>query len=139
MGCIPPPKPTNQQVIDALFCLAPQFKTTDTETLACYNSIIDMLWCEVNWSVVSCCGLMLIAYLLAHTLTIRNTPGTGVTSNLTEGQLSIGYAVAAGGDILDATSYGKAYKDLIKRKVVGFTVSGLPPGFAIVQGPCNMC
>lgn len=131
MSCIPPPKPSNAEIIAMLFRIAPQFKTTDTATLADYNALIDVLWCEVNWPVVACCGILVIVYLLAHTIQMTLNPSTGVTSNLAEGDLSIGFAIAAGGDILDATSYGKAYRDLIKRKVIGVTVSNLPPGFNV--------
>ena len=131
MSCIPPPKPTNQEIIAMLFIIAPQFKTTDVATLVTYNTLIDVLWCEVNWPVVACCGILVIVYLLAHTLQIAANPMIGVTSNLSEGDLSIGYAVNANGSILDSTSYGKAYQDLIKRKVIGVFVSNLPPGFNV--------
>lgn len=127
----PPPKPTNDQIIAMLFVIAPQFKTTDPVILANYSLLIDTLWCEINWPVVACCGILVIVYLLAHTLQIAANPLAGVATNLAEGDLSIGLAIAANGSILDATSYGKAYQDLIKRKVVGFTVSNLPPGFNV--------
>lgn len=128
---IPPPKPTDDQIIAMLFIIAPQFKTTDADTLANYRALIAVIWCEVNWPVVACCGILVIVYLLAHMLTMAANPLVGVATNLSEGDLSIGLAVAAGGDILDATSYGKSYRDLIKRKVIGVTVSNLPPGFNV--------
>lgn len=128
---LPPPKPTNEQIIAAMFDIAPQFKTTDPDTLARYNSLIALLWCEINWSVVACCGVLIFAYLLAHTIQLSLNPLTGISTNLAEGDLSIGLAVAANGSILDSTSYGKAYQDLIKRKVIGVTVSNLPPGFNV--------
>ena len=131
------PKPSNQQILDALFCLAPSFKTTDPDTLACYNMIIDMLWCQINWEAVSCCGIMIFVYLLAHTLTLRLNPLTGVATNLSEGDLSIGLAVSATSGILESTSYGKAYQDLLKRKIAPFTISNLPPGFNVWSGGCG--
>ena len=142
MGCgnsVPPPKPNNQAVIEALFCLAPQFKTEDTEVLACYNSILNLLWCEINWPVVACCGMLVIVYLLAHTLSIRINPAIGVINSLKEGELSIGYSIAAGGDVLNSTTYGQAYRDLIKRKVIGVTVSNLPCNFQVWNGPYGCC
>ena len=142
MGCgnsVPPPKPNNATVIADLFCLAPQFKTTDEEVLACYNTILNLLWCEINWPVVACCGKLIIVYLLAHTLEIRRNPGVGVVNSLKEGDLSIGYAIAAGGDVLNSTTYGQAYRDLIKRKVIGVTVSNLPCNFQVWNGPYGCC
>lgn len=39
---------TNQQIIDMLFIIAPQFVTDDPIKLAQYNSLIDALRCMVN-------------------------------------------------------------------------------------------
>lgn len=139
MSCIIPAKPSNQEIIDTLFCIAPQFKTDDPEVLACYNTIINLIWCQVNWSVIYCCGLLAIVYLLAHMLTLRVNPNVGVTNSLKEGELAIGFAISAGGDFLNSTSYGQAYRDLIKRKVIGVAVSNLPANFNVWNGSCGGC
>lgn len=138
MTYIPPPKPTDDAIIAMLFIIAPQFKTTDPDVLANYRALISVIWCEVNWPVVACCGILVLVYLLAHMLTLAANPLTGVATNLSEGDLSIGLAVNANGSILDSTSYGKSYRDLIKRKVIGVTVSNLPPGFN-TQAVCGGC
>lgn len=110
---------SNQQILDALFCLAPQFITTDPDTLACYNSIIALVRCQVSENVLKCCGLLVYVYLLAHMLTLRSNPTTGVISSMSEGELSISFAVSPDSDFLLSTSYGKAYSDLIRRTVFG--------------------
>lgn len=114
------------KVLDALFVLAPQFITTDPDTLARYNATIALIKCQVNQRILSCCGVMAYALLLAHYLTLAVTPNMGVASNLTEGQLSIGYNVDAGIDFLNLTPYGRAYQDLINRTIIGSTVTNLP-------------
>lgn len=127
----------NQAILDALFAIAPQFATTDPTKLANYNTLIGLLRCQVNENVLSCCGVLAYVYLLAHWLQLQTNPQLGVTSNLSEGDLSIGFAVTANSSILDSTSYGKMYKDLIKRTVIGTTVTNLPPNFAVWNATCG--
>ena len=69
---------------------------------------------------------MAYVYLLGHMLQLQANPNLGVNSSLSEGDLSIGIAVTADSSILNATSYGREYKDLVKRTVVGTTVTNLP-------------
>lgn len=129
---------TNQAILSALYAIAPQFANPDPDTLAVYNQLIDLLRCEFNEAAFCTCGALAFAYLLAHTLTLRSNPLTGVANSLHEGDLSISLAIQAGGSVLDATSYGKAYKDMIKRLVVGPTVTNLPPNFSVVgYGSCG--
>lgn len=125
-------KLSNQAILNALYAIAPQFANPDSDTLAVYNQLIDLLRCEFNEKLFCKCGALAFAYLLAHTLSLRSNPSAGVANSLHEGDLSIGLSVQANGSILDATSYGKAYKDMIKRLSIGTTVTNLPPNFTVV-------
>lgn len=116
-------------VLDALYVLAPQFITDDPATLARYNATIELIRCQINAQILSCCGVMVYAYLLAHYLTLALNPNLGVASNLAEGQLSIGYNVDAGISFLNLTPYGRAYQDLVDRTVEGSTVTNIPIQF----------
>jgi hypothetical protein len=122
--------PTNNQILTVLYAIAPQFADPDADTLEVYNTLIAQLRCQVDTNVISCCAELAFAYLLAHLLTIRSNPYSGVSNNLKEGDLSIGLSVQPDGSILDSTSYGKLYKDLIKRKVFAPFVSNVPSNFS---------
>lgn len=113
-------------ILDALFVLAPNFYSTDPVVIARYNATIALIRCQVNERVLSCCGVMAYAYLLAHYLYLADNPNLGVASNIAEGQLSIGYNVNADMNFLNLSPYGRAYQDLIKRTVIGSTVTNLP-------------
>ncbi len=126
----------SQTIIDTLFVIAPQFYTTDPMKLANYNTMIGLLRCQVNEQVLSCCGVLAYVYLLAHWLQLQTSPQTGVATNLSEGELSIGLAISPDSSILNATQYGRLYKDLIKRTVIGSTVTNLPPNFAVINACC---
>lgn len=130
--------PTNNEIIEMLFCIAPQFETDDPEKLECYNKIIDALRCQVNLKIIKCCGLFALVYLLAHTLQIRSNPQMGVASSMSEGDLSVSFAVSTESSYLNLTSFGKAYLDLIKRTVFAPTVSNLPKNFNTrsIYGKC---
>jgi hypothetical protein len=117
---------SSNSVLDALYIIAPQFITTDPDRLAQYNAMFDLVKCQVNPRILSCCGVMVFAFLMAHYLTLADNPNLGIASNLTEGQLTIGYNVAADMDFLNLTPYGRSYQDLVKRTVVGSTVTNLP-------------
>lgn len=121
--------PSNNDILNLLYCIAPQFQTTDEDTIECYNTIIDNLRCQVNEGIVKCCTTLAYVYLLAHLLTIRNNPSLGVASSISEGDLSISYSVSSESSFLDLTPYGRAYLDLIKRTVFAPTVSNLPNNF----------
>lgn len=127
----------NQTIIDTLFVIAPQFYTTDPVKLANYNTMIGLLRCQVNEQVLSCCGVLTYVYLLAHWLQLQTNPQIGVASNLSEGDLSIGLAISPDSSILNATQYGRLYKDLIKRTVIGSTVTNLPPNFTVFNETCG--
>ena len=122
--------PTDQEILTALYAIAPQFANPDEATLLVYEQLISYIRCEVDTAVISCCAVLAFAYLLAHLLTIRTDPLTGVKNSLSEGELSIGLAIQANGSILDSTTYGKLYKDLIRRKVFAPFVTNVPPGFS---------
>lgn len=131
--------PSNSEIINLLFCMAPQFETVDSDTLECYNAIIDALRCQVNAGIVSCCTTLAYVYLLAHALTLRSNAQTGVVSSMSEGDLSISFAVTATSAYLQSTPWGKAYEDLIKRTVFAPTVSNLPSNFnpLALYGSCG--
>lgn len=127
----------SQTIIDTLFVIVPQFYTTDPVKLANYNTMIGLLRCQVNEKVLSCCGILAYVYLLAHWLQLQTNPQIGVASNLSEGDLSIGLAISPDSSILNATQYGRLYKDLIKRTVIGSTVTNLPPNFTVFNETCG--
>jgi len=132
---------SDNAVLDALFILAPQFATTDPTKLAQYVALIDLVRCQINARILSCCGVMVFAFLVAHYLTLQTNPNLGMASNMTEGQLSIGFNVSADMGFLLLTPYGRAYADLIKRTVVGSTVTNLPVNLGGVQtnAPWGCC
>lgn len=115
-----------EAVIDALFLIAPQFYTTDEQKLEDYFALANLVKCQINCKILSCCGVMAFAFLLAHYLTLQTNPFLGVASDMKEGELSIGYNVGYDMDALLLTPYGRSYLDLIKRTVVGSTVTNLP-------------
>lgn len=112
--------------LDALYLYAPQFITDDPDTLARYESIYTLLLCQINFTLLSCCGVSVLAFLLAHYLTIAANPTIGMQSSISEGDLSISYNVSADMNALLLTPYGRSYLDLIKRTVIGSTVTNLP-------------
>lgn len=117
---------SSSQVIPLLFVYAPQFYTTDPDRLAYLNTLYTALTCQVNAQFLSCCGASVFAFLMAHYLTIAANPNIGVLSNIAEGDLSLGYNVAADMSALNLTPYGRSYLDLVKRTTVGSTVTNLP-------------
>lgn len=116
-------------VIPALFIYAPQFYTTDPDRLAYLESLYTLLTCQVNFQLLSCCGPSVFALLMAHYLTLAANPNLGVLSNISEGDLSLGYNVASDMNAMEMTPYGRSYLDLVKRTVVGSTVTNLPVVF----------
>ena len=121
-------------VLSALFRYAPQFYTTDPDRLAYLSGLYDMLLCQINAQFLSCCGPSVMAFLMAHYLTIASNPNIGVLSNIAEGDLSLGYNVASDMTALQMTPYGRSYLDLIKRTTIGSTVTNLPVVFGgVVQ------
>ncbi len=100
---------SNSEVISLLFIIAPQFETDDPAKLASYNALLDQLRCFYN-PRVWCCGAALgLANLLAHYLSLANNPNLGIVANMSEGDLSIGYATSATEDFFNLTAYGKAF------------------------------
>lgn len=114
-------------VLDTLFLIAPQFYTTDQDKLTIYERYAQLISCQVNARLLSCCGVMIYALLLAHYLELQKNSNLGIASNMTEGDLSIGYNVSPDMNALLMTPYGRSYVDLVKRTVVGSTVTNLPP------------
>lgn len=110
---------SNDQVLALLFVIAPQFKTDDPVILAGYNALIDALRCMINFRVLGCCALLAFANLLAHYLTLQANPSLGVSSNLSEGQLSIGLATTVSGNFFGSSPYGQAYLQIIGKYRIG--------------------
>lgn len=101
---------SNEEIIAALFVIAPQFKTDDPLELARYNALIDMLRCTICEKDFGKCYLMAFAYYLAHILTIdKLAPTIGMTSSISEGQLSISYNTNTGKTGLESTLYGRQF------------------------------
>ena len=113
-------------VISALFVYAPQFYTTDTDRLAYLNTLYTMILCQVNPQFLSCCGPSVVAFLMAHYLTLAANPNLSILTNISEGDLSLGYNVSSDMNALEMTPYGRSYLDLVKRTTLGSTVSNLP-------------
>lgn len=130
---------SSSAILDALYALIPSYYTTDPVVLTRYNTLIALIRCQFNEQVLSCCGVMAYAFLLAHYLTLGDNPNIGVYSDMTEGQLHLGFNVAQDMNALNLTPWGRAYQDLIKRTVVGSTVTNLPPslGGVIQNNPVN--
>lgn len=115
---------TNAEVLALLFVIAPQFKTTDPDTLAGYNALIDALRCEINASVLGCCSLLAMVYLLAHMLTIQTNPYVGISNSISEGQLSLSLGTNINGNAFASTPYGQQFWYLIGKYKVGAYVTG---------------
>ncbi len=135
-------------VIAALFVYAPQFYSVDPIILAGYENLYTLLQCQVNAQILSCCGVSVFAFLMAHYLTIAAQAASGnllgVSSNLHEGDLSIGFNVGVNMSALELTPYGRLYLDLVKRTIVGSFVTNLPPmlggvisRYPVTSGCCN--
>jgi hypothetical protein len=120
---------TNDQILNTLYAIAPQFVTSDTPTLNRYATLISILRPQVNEDILGLNAPLAYAYLLAHMLS--TTPITGVADNMSEGELNIKYALSPESSILMGTSYGRAYVDLCKRTIFAPNVTqgyylGLP-------------
>jgi|GEM_PF-1892378 len=120
---------SSENVINALFIIAPQFYTTDPAKLAYLNTLYTLLQGQVNPKFLSCNGVLIYAFLMAHYLTLAQNPNLGIFNNIKEGDLSLGYNVSADMDALLLTPYGRSYLDLVNRTVVGSTVTNLPVVF----------
>ena len=104
---------TDQQILDLLFIIAPQFATDDPVKLAQYLALIEALRCMVNVNLLGCCALLAFANLLAHYLTLSLNPYMGISNSISEGQLSLGIANTLNTGFLSGTPYGQAYTSLI--------------------------
>ncbi len=128
-------------ILDALFLVAPQFYSVDPLVIENYEAFVDLLRCQVNTQILGCNAVMVFAFLLAHYLTVQTNPNLGVTHNMTEGQLTIGFNVNPDMGALLLTPYGRSYVDLVRRTVVGSTVTNLPVvlGGVIQNMPLGCC
>ena len=117
---------STSSVIDAMFLIAPQFYTDDPTILASYEALAGLVSCQINPQILACCGTLVFAFLLAHYLTLQVNPTLGMVANLHEGDLSVGFNVNPDINALNLTPYGRSYMDLVKRTVVGSTVTNLP-------------
>lgn len=131
---------SSDNVISALFTYAPQFYTTDPTKLTGYLNLYNLVSCQVNAQFLSCCGVSVYAFLMAHYLTIANNPNSGILSNIAEGELSLGYNVAQDMQALNLTPYGRMYIDLVKRTTIGTTVTNLPVQYGgVIQNMPIQC
>ena len=117
---------SNSNILSILFLIAPQFITVDVTRLATINAMIDLVRLQVNTRFLSCDAAMAFAFLVAHYLTLAGNPSLGVYSNMTEGQLSLGFNVSNDQNALFMTPYGRSYVELVKRTTIGTTVTNLP-------------
>jgi hypothetical protein len=87
-----------------------------------------------------------LANLLAHYLTIAANPATGAVSSMSEGELSVSYAVSASENFFGLSPYGKAF-EMMRRQIkagpiVATGCSRLPgtlawgPFYGTPYGPC---
>lgn len=114
---------TNQDIINALFLIAPQFKTDDPVILQRYNDLIDLLRCQVSISRLGCCAVTALAFLLAHYLELGNNPYMGISNAISEGQLSISMSSSSNSGFFNSSPYGQAYLRLIGTYRVGIYVA----------------
>lgn len=127
---------SSQKILELLFIIAPQFKTTDPIKLAEYNALIDALRCLINEQALGCCATLAYANLLAHYITLQSNPVMGMASNLSEGQLSIGLTSSSGDHgFYYSTPYGMAYAQIVGRYKIGAYVSNTRGGI----GGANCC
>lgn len=123
-------KVTDAEILALLFIIAPQFSTTDPVKLAAYRNLIEALRCMINETALGCCAVLAFANLLAHYLTLQLNPNLGIVSNMTEGQLSIGYGTTvANGAFFNSTAYGQAYQQLIGRYKMGAYITNTRRGW----------
>lgn len=115
---------TNDQILQLLFIIAPQFVTTDPVKLAAYNLLIDSLRCQVNTGVLGCCSVLIYANLLAHYLTLQNSQYLGIATSISEGSLSIGFSGGGNRSFYNTSPYGLAYLSLTGNYRVGLYVTG---------------
>lgn len=125
------------QAYNALILIAPQFATVNPVTLANYESLYTLITCQVNQCLLGCNSALIFAFLLAHYLTISLNPSLGVNGGMKEGELSIDFNVSPDMSSLNLTPYGRSYIDLVKRTVIGSTVTNLPPQFGGIPGVCG--
>ncbi len=118
--------PSSNDILNALFLVAPQFYTTDPTQLSNLYAMIALVQPQVNSTVIGCNATLAAAFLTASYLTLQNNANLGVYSNMAEGQLSIGFNVAQDMLFLNTNPYGRAYIDIINRTVVGSTVTNIP-------------
>lgn len=125
---------TNQQILELLFVIAPQFATTDPVKLQSYNALIDALRCTVNCKRLGCCALLAFANLVAHYLTMQSNPLMGVGTSLSEGQLSIGLSSTTNGNFFGSTPYGQAYQNFLSKiKLTPYVTNSIP----VWRGPAG--
>jgi len=120
---------SNQQILDLLFIIAPQFATTDPVKLAAYNLLIDALECMINCRLLGCCAVLAFANLLAHYLTMQSNAFLGVGTSISEGQLSIGFTNTINGNFFASTPYGQAYLNIIGKFRIGAFVTNATRGW----------
>lgn len=121
---------TNAEILALLFVIATQFATTDPTKLAGYNALIDALRCMINEQALGCCAVLAFANLLAHYLTLQNNGYLGITSSISEGQLSISLANTVGdNNFWGGSPYGQAYYQLIGQYRVGAYVTNSRRGW----------
>jgi len=120
---------SNAEILALLFVIAPQFATTDPTKLAGYNALIDALRCMINESLLGCCAALAFANLLAHYLTMQSNGYLGITSSISEGQLSISLANTVGGNFYGSSPYGQAYLALIGNVQIGAYVTNSRGGW----------
>lgn len=104
----------DQDILNLLFIIAPQFQTTDPQKLLAYSTLLISLKCIVNCRLLGCCSTIILANMLAHYLILQNNPYMGIGTNISEGQLSIGLSSTVNGNFYESTPYGQAYLALIK-------------------------
>jgi hypothetical protein len=131
--------PSSNDVLNALFLVAPQYYTTDPTQLTNLYAMIALVSPQVNSAVIGCNAALAAAFLTASYLTLQSNPNLGVFSNLAEGQLSAGFNLAQDMNFLNTNPYGRAYIELINRTVVGSTVTNLPVslGGVLNNAPLN--
>lgn len=120
--------PSNDKILSLLYCIAPQFANPTQEQLDCYNELLDLVKLKIDKRIMCCHLKEAYVYLLAHMLTMKDNPNLGTTSSMSEGSLSVSF-LSGGSDILSCTSYGRSYKDLLKKTIFAPFTTGSPATF----------
>lgn len=113
----------SQAVMDRFYAIAPEFKDY-SESESIIKSHIDFADSFISKELASPIREEILLYLAAHKvdLALKRKGAGGQVTSLKEGGLSITYASGNVSDEYDYSSYGRAYKELVRQySITAFT------------------